>query len=268
MKIGTLLAREIAYNVLCKSLNKLGHTENSIKELIKEEVKKKIDNYILYEKELNGLYKIYLFFQNLHIKEKPTDEIKNLILQFLNNSDAILNHFEVLRPLKLEEFLGIKIENAEIKKNIQLLLDNEKVICTSESYLIDKRKQTKNWINESINNIFIIEFIGVEIFITAINKTLYDEIIKVYGGNKHYKSRLKTKLKRLSKEEKNLYKEEIEDIEKCIMKKNFKAELFILFDSVLKKMNIDNIRISRAKNRDTIPMFNTLNNAIIRKLKN
>ncbi len=266
MKIGAILGYELIFNVYCKSLNKLGHTEKSIKELIKEELKEKICNYILDEKELNSLYQGYLFLQNFNI-EKPTDEIKDLILQFLNNSEAILNHFEVLRPLKLEEFLGIKIGNAEIKKNIQLLLDNEKVICTSESYLTDKRKQTKNWINQSMDNYFIIDYLGIEIFITATNKTLYDEIIKVYGGNKHYKERLKTKIKKLNEEEKNLYKNEIEDIEKCILKKNFKAELFILFDTILEKMNIKNIKVSRAKNRNTIPIFDTLMNAIIPKLK-
>jgi len=132
MRISATEGMEIASNVLIKSRNRLGHTEKSIKLLIAEEFNKNHSTCVLSEKQLNSLYGAYERLKELYtvgtaLNQEPENDIKKLIIEFLNDVEQIFNHFEIIRPLKIETLLNIQLEDNKIKENIQSLLENNKV---------------------------------------------------------------------------------------------------------------------------------------------
>lgn len=270
MRISATEEMKIAFNVLVESGKKLGHTEKSIKALIEEEFHKNHTECVLSETQLNGLYKAYESLKELYavgaeLNQEPEQDIKKLIIEFLNDVEQIFNHFEIIRPLKIETLLNIRLEDNKIKESIQSLLENNKVVSNSNTYYKDGREQTKEWLNKSLNKYLSIEHLGIEIFFTAVNKALYDEIIKHYGRN--YKRAINSIVRKQSENEKDFYKDELEDIERCILNKTFKSEIFILFDSLLESFNIKNMKTSRNRKRTTIPLFNSIKKSIITKFK-
>jgi len=145
---------EIVFNALVESAKKLGHTEQSIKVLLREEFHKKYPQLFFSDEQLNSLYRAYntlaeLYIRGAELHKEPTVEIKKMVIECLNDTEAIFNHFEIIRPLKIETLLTISLKNVKIKENINLLLNSDKVISNSSTYHKDGREQTKEWQNRS-----------------------------------------------------------------------------------------------------------------------
>lgn len=242
---------------------KIGHTEKSKKELLKKELLN------TEEKQLDSMYSALEIWESIdsifyEYSKEPTDEFKKAVIELLNNSEAIFNHFEIDRPLKIEELLKVKLEDSKIKENINTLLQSEKVISNANDYHQDGRKQTKGWQNRTIDKYSGLETAGLEIFLTAANQAFYDAVLEKYGKN--YKRSLTSIIKQQVNKE--AYKDEIKDIENCLLKKHSTVKPFILFDSVLEKLKIHNIRTSRNKKRATIPLFTSIEKAIYTNIQN